>query len=130
MRLVIPLTEDQAQLVEAGGRVEGRWIASARPIETRIESIANQPASLPEVHFGMLSYFGGPAPSQILQANSGFHFPLFLASAPLPSGDHQSVEGLRLRVTIEGRSATVAERVGRWFYSLFKIGGAAPRRHS
>jgi putative peptide zinc metalloprotease protein len=127
MRLVIPLTEDQAQLVEAGGRVEGRWIASARPIETRIESIANQPASLPEVHFGMLSYFGGPAPSQILQANSGFHFPLFLASAPLPSGDHQSVEGLRLRVTIEGRSATVAERVGRWFYSLFKIGGAAPR---
>ncbi len=130
MRLVGPLTEDQAQLVEAGGRVHGRWIANARSFETRIESIANQPASLPEVHFGMLSYFGGPAPSQILQSNSAFHFPLFLASAPLPSEDHQSVEGLRLRVSIEGRSTTIAERVGRWFYSLFKIGGAAPHRQS
>lgn len=128
MRLVVPLTEDQAQLVEAGGRVTGRWISSGRAIETRLESVANQPASLPEVHFGMLSYFGGPAPSQILQANSGFHFPLFMASAPLHGGGHQSVEGLRLRVTIEGRATTIAERVGRWFYSLFKIGGAAPRR--
>jgi hypothetical protein len=113
--------------VETGGRVTGRWLASARPIDTRIESIANQPAALAEIHFAMLSFFGGPAPSQILQANSGFHFPLFLASAPLPSGVRQSVEGLRLRVTIEGRSTTFAERAGRWFYSLFKIGGAAPR---
>lgn len=127
MRLLVPLTEDQAQLVEPGGRVTGRWLASARPIDTRIESIANQPAALAEIHFAMLSFFGGPAPSQILQSNSGFHFPLFLASAPLPSGVRQSVEGLRLRVTIEGRSTTFAERAGRWFYSLFKIGGAAPR---
>lgn len=126
LRLVIPLTEDQAQLVEAGSKVSGHWLASADAVSTRIEGIANQPASPHELHFAMLSFFGGPAPSQVLQPQADFHFPLFLASAPLPNPDHMTVEGLRLRVTIAGRSTTVAERVGRWLYSLFKVGGAAP----
>ncbi len=129
LRLVIPLTEDQAQLVEPGGKVEGRWFGSGRSVETRLEGVANQAARLEELHFGMLSYFGGPAPSQVLQLQSGLHFPLFLASAPLPTPGHVAVEGMRVRVTITGRSTTMAERVGRWFYSLFKIGGAAPARH-
>lgn len=127
LRLVIPLTEDQAQLVEPGGEVKGRWFSTGRTIDTRLETVARQAAAVHELHFGMLSYFGGPAPSQVLQPQANFHFPLFLASAPLPQPDHMAVEGLRVRVTIEGRPTTVAERMGRWFYSLFKMGGAAPR---
>jgi len=122
LRLVIPLMEDQAQLVEAGGRVEGRWVANGQPLESALESVATQPAAIHDLHFAMLSFFGGPAPSQVLQPQANLHFPLFLASAPLPRSDHLSVEGLRARVTIVGRPTTVAERFKRWFYSLFKVG--------
>lgn len=128
LRVVIPLTEDQAQLVEPGGRVKGRWYANARSFETVLDGVATQAASVAELHFGMLSYFGGPAPSQVLQPQANFHFPLFLASAPLASPDHLAVEGLRVQVSITGRPTTVAERLGRWLYSIFKIGGAAPQQ--
>lgn len=127
LRLVIPLTEDQAQLVEPGAKVSGRWFANGKSLETTLDRVATQAAGVYELHFGMLSYFGGPAPSQVLQPQANFHFPLFLASASLPSPDHLAVEGLRVHVSITGRETTIAERVKRWFYALFKVGVSAPQ---
>jgi putative peptide zinc metalloprotease protein len=124
LRIVIPLTEDQAQLVEPGGRVSGRWFADGRAFKTALQTVARQPAKLPELHMAMLSFFGGPAPSQVLQPQADFHFPLFLATALLESPDHLAVEGLRVRVDITGRATTVAQRVRRWVYAFFNVGGS------
>ncbi len=123
LRLVVPLTEDQAQLVEEGNHVDGRWQGTGRAFETRLDAISSQPAKKNEFHHGMLSYFGGPAPVQVLQQQDA-NFPVFLASAPLGRIANVPVEGLRVRVSISGRETTVAQRFGRWFLSLWKVHGS------
>src|SRR5690606_14896818 len=60
LRLVIPLTEDQAQLVERGSSVKGRWQATGEVFRTQLETVSAQPARRTDFHLGMLTSFGGP----------------------------------------------------------------------
>lgn len=123
LKLVVPLTEDEAQLVERGSRVNGRWLATAEPFETTLETVSSQPARPAELQPGMIAYFGGSVPGHLLQRKSHHpvDYPVFLATAALAQPGHAVFEGLRVRVTIEGREATIGQKVWRWFRSLFSL---------
>lgn len=123
LRLLVALTEKDAQLVSEGARVTGRWVGSTRPLETHLDAISSQPAKPNDILYGMLSFYGGTVPSDALRsdARARSHFPVFLATAPLPNPEHAVPEGLRLRVTIEGKETTLGRKVWRWFMSLFDL---------
>lgn len=130
LRLLIPLTENEAQLVGPGNKVRGRWIATARSFETELDSVSSQPAKPTDIHHGMLAYFGGSVPSQVLQRDPRARpdFPVFVATAPMPKPDHEVPEGLRVRLTIEGERTTLGEKTWRWFMSLFNLKPSPGRR--
>jgi putative peptide zinc metalloprotease protein len=120
-KLLIPLTEAQAELVEPGSRVRGRDLASARPIEGRLTVLPSHKAALHDYHAAMLSTFGGPAPFETEGAGEAQTptFGLFIAEADLPEAPRGALEGLRVKVVIDGRAATVGQRVWRWAASLW-----------
>lgn len=130
MRVLIPLTENEAQLVSPGNKVRGRWLATAQLFETELDTVSSQPAQPTDIHYGMLAYFGGSVPSQMMQRDPRARpdFPVFVASAPLPKPDHEVQEGLRVRLTIQGNRTTVAEKTWRWFMSLFNVKPQPVRR--
>lgn len=120
-KLLIPLTETQAELVEPGSRVRGRDLAGARLVEGRIAVLPSHKAAWRDYHAAMLSMFGGPAPFE-MQSMSEAHAPtfgLFIAEADLPEAPRGSIEGLRVKVVIDGRPATIGQRVWRWAVGLW-----------
>lgn len=123
LRLLVPLTEDQAQLVEVGSEVTGRWEANGEPIRTTLRTVSSDPAKRNMFHPGMMVMWGGPTPMQALQTNGphSTRFPIFIAAADLEQPGHFVVEGLRAHVTITGRPTTMASRFGLWFFSMFKV---------
>lgn len=123
LRLLIPLSEDQAQLVEPGSPVTGRWRGTAEPFQAELRTVSSRPAASGEITAAMLSFFGGPAPAQAIQsgAEGRSQYPIFIATALLPAPEHLIVEGLRVEVTIEGRRTTLAKRCWRWLLSLWNV---------
>lgn len=123
LRLTVPLTEDEAQLVGHGSAVTGRWLATGAKFKTELTSVSSQPAKPADVHIGMLAYFGGPVPSQVMDRapKERAAHPIFLATAPLAKPEHAVMEGLRVRVSIEGHATTVGRKAWRWFLSLFDL---------
>jgi putative peptide zinc metalloprotease protein len=123
LRLTIPLTEDEAQLVSRGSALTGRWLANGEKFAAELESVSSQPVKPNELHIGMLAFFGGAVPSQLFDRNSrdrGEH-PFFLASAVLAKPPHEVLEGLRVRVTIEGHQTTIGRKAWRWLVSLLNL---------
>ena len=59
LRLVIPLPEEKAEVVDVGNEVTGRWRADGSKFETTVRSLPRQPATIQEYTAGMLSVFGG-----------------------------------------------------------------------
>ena len=130
LRLIVPLTEDEAQMVSAGSIVSGRWLATAEPFQTALDSVSSQPAKPAEFQQGMLAYFGGSVPVQMMQRDSRDRpdYPIFLATAPLPKPSYDVPEGLRVRITIEGSQTTFGRKSWRWFLSLFNLKATTVRR--
>lgn len=123
LRLVIPLTESEAQLIRRGSAVTGRWLSTGRSFKTELATVSSQPSKPTDLHVGMLAYFGGPVPSGVMsqhQRQRDAH-PVFLATAFLQKPDHAVMEGLRVRVTIEGERTTWGRKVWRGFLSLFDL---------
>lgn len=123
LRLVVPLSEDDAQLVGRGSKVEGRWMATGAEFQTELASVSSQPARPTDFQMGMLAFFGGPVPTELMQRQTRDRadHPIFFASAPLAQPGHLVPDGLRVRVTIEGLSTTVGRKAWRWFMSLFNL---------
>ncbi len=123
LQLAVPLSESEAQVVQRGAPVTGRWLATGTKFETKLDSVSSQPSKPADVHIGMLAYFGGPVPSGFMQrdARERSDYPVFLATAPLPKPDHPVMDGLRVRVTIEGEATTWGRKVWRGFLSLFDL---------
>jgi len=130
LRIVVPLTEDEAQMVSPGSALSGRWRATAESFTTTLDSVSSQPARPGDLRIGMLSNFGGPVPPQMLQreARDRPDYPIFLASAPMPNPGYAVPEGLRVRVTIEGHETTLGRKAWRWFLSLFNLKATAVHR--
>lgn len=130
LKLIVPLTEGDAEVVKAGAKVTGRWYATAEEFETQLDSVSSQPAKPTEFQNGMLTYFGGPVPMQLLQRDPRQRpdYPIFMATAPLPRPGYEVAEGLRLRISIQGERTTMAKRFSRWFLSLFNVKVTTPRR--
>jgi len=123
LRLVVPLSENEAQLVGRGAPVSGRWQATGARFQTELVSVSSQPSQPADIHVGMLAFFGGPVPSQLMQLRPSERAenPVFLAIAQLPKPGHAVMDGLRVRVTIEGERTTWGRKVWRWFRSLFSL---------
>lgn len=123
LRVTIPLTEDEAQLVSRGAPVTGRWLANSERFETELSSVSSQPAKPGDFQMGLLAYFGGAVPSQLMDRHprERAEHPIFLASAALEKPKHEVIEGLRVRVTIEGHATTVGHKAWRAFLSLFSL---------
>ncbi len=126
VKLVIPLTENQAQLVEQGSAITARWAANGEKFETALTTVPTQPAASHDLMVGMLSLFGGPAPIDLERRNAqnAQHvFSLFIAEAPVPDeAVHEAlVEGMRARVEIVGRPTTPAKKFWRWVVSLWSV---------
>lgn len=122
VKLVVPLTENQAQLVEQGNKVEARWVATGDGFETALTTVPTHPAGPGDLTSGMLSIFGGPAPIDLASRDSAAarRFPVFLAEARVPLGDASfTIEGMRARVEITGRATTPAQKIWRWLVSLW-----------
>jgi len=120
LRLVIPLPEEKAEVVEVGAKVEGRWRADGRSFTTVVRGVPRRPATLNEYTAGMLSIFGGAAPIAS-EANPGQNpdYPIYLVEAYLEAQPGQfTIEGMRAQVTIAGRETTYASRLGRWLLRL------------
>ncbi|MBI4659567.1 MAG: efflux RND transporter periplasmic adaptor subunit [Verrucomicrobia bacterium] len=122
VKLVIPLTEDQAQLVERGNPVSGRWVANGNKFETVLTTVPTQAAGSHDLLTGMFSMFGGPAPLDVAQRSGHIGtggFALFIAEAQLPDVVAGKIEGMRAEVAITGRPATPAKKIWRWLVSLW-----------
>jgi putative peptide zinc metalloprotease protein len=130
LKLIVPLTEAEAQMVSPGARVSGRWLATAEPFETTLDSVSSQPAKPTEFQNGMLAYFGGPVPTQMMQRDSRDRpdYPIFMATAQLPKPTFDAPDGLRVRITIEGERTTFGRKTWRWFLSLFNLKATTVRR--
>lgn len=130
LQLVVPLTEEEAQMVFPGAKVTGRWVSTAEPFETALDAVASQPAKPNELQNGMLAYFGGPVPMQMLQhdARDRPDYPIFLATAPLVRPRYEVPEGLRVKVSIAGQEATVGRKAWRSILSWFNLKSKKPSR--
>lgn len=119
VKLIIPLTEDQAQLVEPGNPVIGRWVANGDRFETVLTTVPTQAASSRDLLAGMFSVFGGPAPIDLEHRHGQVGFSLFIAEAQLRGEELGKVEGMRAEVEIVGRPTTPAKRAWRWMVTLW-----------
>jgi multidrug resistance efflux pump len=121
-KLLIPLTEAEAQLVELGSRVRGHLRADGRAIEGTLTVLPSQKATWDDYQPAMVSAFGGPAPIETkrLKGQTEPQFPIFIAEADLTKAPSGAADGLRAKVTITGRRATYAERIWRWLASLWR----------
>lgn len=128
LRLVLPLTESEVQLIEPGSKVRGRWKADANKFETAIDVFPRQRASLDNYMSGMYTAFGGPAPNE--QASQGLLngpnstgplFALFIAEAPLinHAKNYQVFEGMRVQATILGKKTTLGKKIWRSVVSFW-----------
>lgn len=120
LRLLVPLSEAEAEVVDVGNEVTGRWRADGSRFETTISSVPRQPATVHEYTAGMLSVFGGPVPlSGGARPGQMPDYPIYLAEAQLGARPDQfTIEGMRAQVTIAGRETTYASRIGRWLMRL------------
>ncbi len=130
LKLVVPLTEDEAQMVTLGAPVSGRWLATAESFHTTLDALSSQPAKPNEFQTGMLAFFGGPVPTQMLQrdARDRPDYPIFLASAPMPKPDFNVPDGMRVQITIEGNRTTFGAKTWRWILSWLDLKSKAVRR--
>ncbi len=129
LRLILPLTESEIQLIEPGSKVRGRWNTDAEKFETAIDVFPRQRASLENYMFAMYTAFGGPAPreqfkGQSSQNGSGSNdplFSLFLAEAPLVDHlkNYQVFEGMRVQATILGKKTTLGKKIWRSVVSFW-----------
>lgn len=121
-KLMIPLTEGQAELVDLGSPVHGHTRADATRIEGKIVVLPSQKADYNDYHPAMSSVYGGPAPIEAgaMHDQTAPTFGLFIAEADLPEKPPGAIEGLRVQVTITGRAATYGQRVWRWMISLWR----------
>ncbi len=123
LRLILPLTETEVQLIEPGSKVHGRWKADAQKFETVIDVFPSQKASNADYLDAMFTEFGGPAPREKMeqqnQQNGLFpndpQFALFLAEAPLMNHakNFQVFEGMRVQATILGKKTTLGKKIWR-----------------
>ena len=123
LRLILPLTETEVQLIEPGSEVHGRWKADAHKFETVIDVFPSQKASNADYLDAMFTEFGGPAPREKVeqqnQQNSLFpndpQFALFLAEAPLMNHakNYKVFEGMRVQATILGKKTTLGKKIWR-----------------
>lgn len=120
-KLLIPLTETEAELVEVGSKVRGRTRAGQNKIEGTIVRLPGQKALPEDYHPAMYVVFGGPAPMDERRAASGFapEYGIFIAEAELPELPPLAFEGLRALVDIEGKRTTVGHKVWRWFAAFW-----------
>jgi putative peptide zinc metalloprotease protein len=121
-KLLIPLTEAQAELVEIGSRVTGHARAGGELVEGTIAVLPHQKASWEDYQPAMLSAFGGPAPFEMsaLTEKTPPSFGLFLAEADVPTPPADAMEGFRVKVTVIGRQASYGQRAWRWIMSLWR----------
>ena len=126
MKIVIPLTEDQAQLVEVGSAVYGRWQATGRSFQTRIEVLPRRKTHREEYHPGMLTFHGGPAPPEAPEEREmdSPQFSIYLAEALLPDSEDFGREGMRVRTHIEGRETTLGARFWRGLLNFWNAGSS------
>jgi putative peptide zinc metalloprotease protein len=119
LRLILPLTETEVQLIELGSEVKGRWKSNAQKFETVIDVFPSQKASNTDYLDAMFTEFGGPAPREKMEQQNQFpnepQFSLFLAEAPLTNQvmNHQVFEGMRVQATILGKKTTVGKKIWR-----------------
>lgn len=117
LTLVVPLTEDEVQVIVRGGKVTGRWLGSMEKLETTISTVPGQAAKPADYFVGMMSFFGGPAPLQVnAQTEDGRPvYPLYFAEAKMDAHDQLMIEGMRAQVTVEGEKTTIGHR---WWRAL------------
>jgi multidrug resistance efflux pump len=122
LRVVIPLTEKEVELVQVGGKVTGRWQADGRPLHTVITNLPTRRARREDYLPGMFAMHGGPAPAEVSGGfNDDPNFPLFLAEATMDRPtDLLVVEGMRVRVSIEGARTTL---VHKWWREIVSFWG-------
>ncbi|MBP7143364.1 MAG: PqqD family peptide modification chaperone [Opitutaceae bacterium] len=120
LRLLIPLSEGKAEVVDIGNTVTGRWRADGSSFKTTVNSLPRQPATIQEYTAGMLSVFGGSVPlSGNVRPGQTPDYPIYMAEAQLDAKPNQfTIEGMRAQVTIAGRETTYASRIGRWLMRL------------
>jgi len=120
-RMLLPLTEDEVQLIEPESKVTGRWNTDGEKFETRLDVFPRQKAPKESYSAAMLAIFGGPAPQEITDSNNGsiasnndISFALFIAEAPLTAQkDYSVLEGMRVQATIEGKKTTLGGKFRR-----------------
>ena len=120
LRLILPLTETEVQLIEPGSEVHGRWKADAHKFETVIDVFPSQKVSNADYLDAMFTEFGGPAPREKVEQQNGLfpnapQFALFLAEAPLMNHakNFQVFEGMRVKATILGKKTTLGKKIWR-----------------
>ena len=123
LRVLLPLTEDEVQLIEPGSKVTGRWKSNGKKFETHLDVFPKQKAPKESYTAAMFAMFGGPAPIEISNsennqggaAGQDATFALFIAEAPLSSleEDYSILEGMRVSATIEGKRTTLGGKFKR-----------------
>jgi len=121
-KLLIPLPEADAQLIAVGSRLQGRVRADGSPVSGAVTALPSGRAAWDDYHQAMLSAFGGPAPIE-LNANRAIappSFGLFIAEAELAEAPPGAIEGMRIKVAIDGIEATYGQRAWRWLVTLWR----------
>ncbi len=121
-KIMIPLTESEAELIEPGSPVRGYIRGSGQRINGTVTVVPREKAGWEDYQPAMLSAFGGPAPFETIAATERTPpaFGLFIAEAEILNPPDNLIEGLRVEVKVSGRKATYGQRISRWWVSLWR----------
>jgi len=122
-KVLIPVTEEQVSMLDAGGAVKGRLVGSGAPIYTKVDLITSQRAQQVEQQAALLEAFGGPISAQLGPKEEVLYTAVFFAEAPLSGVNVYFQEGMRVHLTVSGRQTTVARKLYRKFLNMWNLRG-------
>jgi putative peptide zinc metalloprotease protein len=128
LKVVIPLTEDQARLVDPGSPLTGRYLANGERFQSRVVKAPRQRAKETELHEAMFALFGGPIPQSMPHARTSSMadaqqtlYSVYLAEALIDHPPAVLREGMRAQVEITGQPTTLGKSLWRSFLTLWRL---------
>ncbi len=124
--LLIPLTEDQVQLVDIGARLRGKWLGNGKNFRAQILRIYPQKIEENSYYPAVLDKFGGPLKDAMNDPKAIEKVGLFYAEAQfLTAVPTNLVPQMRMKVEIDGERTTFAKKAWRSFLNFWNLKGPA-----
>lgn len=126
--LMIPLSEDQVELVTLGSVVTGHWMGSGHSFHAEVVRIVPMKLSEEEHFPAVLEKFGGPLTdlSQVDPNQAPTQSSIFFVEARFVGSQEQFfAQQMRAKLSIKGLRTTFAQKAWRSFVNFWNLKGPA-----